>query len=98
MSNSLLKIRNHHSVSCGGPPTIDDNRATYLGYFVGKCGDQWVFTYNRRTKSGELRGGDAGWNQSYVVIDGMAPELILAADESAWLIACWGAATGESLL
>jgi hypothetical protein len=90
MSEPLLKISNHHSPSCGDPPIVSDD--TYVGYFEGTCGDQWIFTFDRKTKTAELRGGDVGWNRAYVVRGGRVPELVLSSEEAAWLTACWAAA------
>ena len=91
----FLQIPNHHLASCGDPPTIiggDEN--VYIGYYENQHGEQWVFTYDRRTKMAQLRGGDVGWETLYAVEDGVAPDLILGLEEQLWLRACWVAATG----
>lgn len=94
MSEPLLRIRNHHAAACGDPPIVSsDDPNLYIGYFENLHGEQWVFTYNRSTKQGELRGGDAGWNTRKEVTDGIVPGLALNAEESLWLEACWQAAT-----
>src|SRR5437763_1217392 len=95
MSEPLLRIRNHHVAGCGDPPIINgDDPAVYIGYFENEYGEQWVFTYHRKTRNAELRGGDAGWNTLYKVVDGCAAGLILTEEERTWLRACWRAATG----
>lgn len=95
MSEPLLRIRNHHGAACGDPPIVDgDDAALYIGYFENPHGEQWVFTYHRKTGKAELRGGDVGWNTMLKVKDGAVADLILGVEEAAWLKACWRAATG----
>ena len=94
MSEPLLQIRNHHTVACGDPPIVNsDDPDLYIGYFENPHGEQWVFTYHRKTKRAELLGGDAGWNTRNQVTGGEVPGLVLNAEESQWLAACWHAAT-----
>ena len=94
MSEPLLQIRNHHAMACGDPPIVNgDDADLYIGYFENPHGEQWVFTYHRKTKKAELLGGDAGWNTRIEVTDGMVPGLVLGVEESQWLAACWFAAT-----
>lgn len=93
MSEPLLAIRNNHAPTCGDPPIIRNDSKTYLGYFENCYGEQWIFTFDRETRSGMLRGGDVGWTKEYLVRDGQAPELVLSSTEQAWLKACWQAAT-----
>jgi len=94
MSNPLLRIRNHHSLACGDPPIIDsDDPNLYIGYFENSHGEQWVFTYDRKTGKAELLGGDAGWNTRNEVTGGEVPGLVLNAEEANWLAACWHAVT-----
>ncbi|HEY2253224.1 MAG TPA: hypothetical protein VGH74_19255 [Planctomycetaceae bacterium] len=95
MSEPLLRISNHHTPSCGDPPIVDANDpAVYVGYFANRYGEQWIFTYDRRTKTAELRGGDVGWNTRYEFQNGEVTGLVFAPEESTWLKACWHAATG----
>jgi hypothetical protein len=95
MAEPLLRIRNHHSAGSGDPPTVSgDDPAIYIGYFENAHGEQWIFTYNRATKSAELRGGDTAWKSIFYVRAGNVAELVLSRDEQAWLTACWHAATG----
>lgn len=94
MSEPLLRIRNRHAPGCGDPPIVDgDDPDIYVGYFENPFGEQWVFTYYRKTKLAQLRGGDAGWNTPLEVTDGAVSELVLGREESIWLAACWSAAT-----
>jgi hypothetical protein len=96
MSEPILRIRNHHSAVCGDPPIVNgDDPALYIGYFENPHGEQWIFTYHRKTGSAELRGGDTGWNTVHEVEDGSVRGLTLGREESAWLQACWRAASGR---
>ena len=77
------------------PPIINsDDLNVYIGYFENRHGEQWVFTYHRKTRKSELRGGDCGWNIVHSVVAGTVADLILGKEEAAWLQACWFAATG----
>ena len=97
MSEPLLRIRNRHILTCGDPPIVNgDDPDLYIGYFQNTYGEQWLFTYHRTSREAELRGGDMGWNTPITVADGKATGVILSADESAWLQACWAASTGVS--
>ena len=90
MSDPLLKIRNHHSASCGDPPIIEcDADSFYIGYFENPFGEQWIFIKDRNTGEATLRGGDVGWNTVMQVIDGRVADLILGKAEQLWLQACW---------
>lgn len=94
MSEPLLRIRNRHAVASGDPPIINgDDPDVYVGYFENPYGEQWVFTYHRKTTQAVLRGGDAGWNNLWKVRDGTVPGLNLGREESMWLAACWLSAT-----
>lgn len=96
MSEPLLRINNHHVAACGDPPIVNgDDPDLYIGYFENPDREQWVFTYHRKTRKSELRGGDIGWNRVHDVVDGGVAGLILGSEEVAWLQACWRAATGN---
>jgi hypothetical protein len=93
MSDPLLKIRNHHTPSCGDPPIFDGETDNgYIGYFENRYGEQWVFTLDRSNGKAVLRGGDVGWNTAHEVVDGRVADLMLANEEQTWLQACWFAA------
>jgi hypothetical protein len=47
------------------------------------------------SRSGTLYLGAAGWERSHVVIDGIAPDLVLNEPEALWLRACWQAASRQ---
>ena len=97
MPDPLLTIRNHHTDAAGTPPLVTDEAAgQYIGYFENPFGEQWIFTYNRRSGRAVLRGGDVGWATEFEVVDGTVAGLILGAEERLWLQACWSAATASS--
>jgi hypothetical protein len=94
MSEPLLRIRNHHIAGCGDPPIVNgDDPALYIGYFENPVEEQWIFTYDRKTRKAELQGGDIGWNKVLEVEDGAVEGLTLGPAEAMWLYACWKAAT-----
>jgi hypothetical protein len=93
MEQTILTIYNRHTEACGPPPAVsNESPDVYVGYFENRYGDQWIFTYDRRTRTARLRGGDAHWAAKHVVLDGEVDGLILGAEESTWLRACWEAA------
>ena len=94
MSEPLLQIRNYHTSACGDPPIVNsDDPNVYIGYFENAFGEQWVFMFDRTNGKAHLRGGDIGWNTVHDIRNGKTGDLILGAEESAWLRACWNAAT-----
>lgn len=94
INNPFFLIQNKHGKICGEPPLItNDDTKKYYGYFENEFGEQWVFIYDRRTGTAELRGGDAGWDRVFLVKDGRVDGLILNEIETMWLQACWKAAT-----
>ena len=93
MEQAILTIYNRHTEACGPPPAVsNESPDVYVGYFENRYGEQWIFTYDRRTRTARLRGGDAHWAATHVVLDGEVDGLILGAEESTWLRACWEAA------
>ena len=94
MSTPLLTIRNNHALGSGDPPIASNSDDAYIGYFENIYGEQWIFTYDRQTKSASLHGGDVGWNTRMKVLDGSVPGLVLQNDEAAWLRTCWNAVSG----
>jgi hypothetical protein len=92
MSTPLLTISNNHTPACGDPPIAGNTENLYVGYFENRYGEQWIFTYDRESKTANLLGGDINWNNRQQVVDGTVPDLVLQEDEAAWLRACWDAA------
>ncbi len=89
MSDPMLKISNHHALSSGDPPIIDDSKPQqYIGYFENMFGEQWIFTRDRATGVATLRGGDIGWNHVMDITDGLTGDLALNATEALWLECC----------
>lgn len=94
---TLFRVSNKQKTDNGQPPSFDgDTPNRYYGYFMNSYGEQLIFEYNRETRQGTLWHGDAGWDVSNPVVDGQAPELILAKDELLWLRACWISASGSA--
>ena len=93
-TSPIFRVGNKHTDSTGEPPRVDGNvRGRYYGYFENEHGEQAIFVYDRETRAGVIWMGDAGWEQSYPVVDGLVPALILSEEEETWLQACWNAAT-----
>ena len=96
MSEPFFAMRNIHGRDAGEPPIIrNDAAGKYYGYFENFYGEQWVFVYDNETKTGELFGGDAGWQHVFSVTDGRADGVVLGQVELQWLQSCWRAATGN---
>jgi hypothetical protein len=96
----VVEVHNTHVPDCGPPPQIvkQSDDAKYVGYFENRHTEQWVVEIDRQAKTGVLRSGDVGWEQSFPISDDrLDPDLILSHEEAAWLINCWRAATGGRL-
>jgi len=77
---------------CGTSPNVTNSDTDkYYGYFENEYGEQWVLVYDPKERRGILRGGDAGWENEYEVVDG-AVDVILSPAEQAWMRACLKAA------
>lgn len=86
----MFRVSNKHATSCGKPPFFDgDAKTTYHSYFENEHGDQSIYTYDYNTGVARLRMGDAGWDNTYTVVDGGVDGLVLTKSEDAWLNACW---------
>jgi hypothetical protein len=88
----MITIHIVDDLDCGDPPMI--NTATipdYVSYFCNRFGEQWSFKFDRKTRTGELRGGDVGWNESFEVTDDICTDLLLGQEESLRLATCWAA-------
>ncbi len=93
MSRPLFTVSNHHSSHCGPPPSVNgDEDGIYHGYFENRHGEQFVFEYRRESGEAVIRCGDAHWEETYPVTNGLAESLILSDEEIMWLRACWKAA------
>ena len=89
----ILCIYNTHSQDSEQPPEGITNQGRYVGYFANEFGNQWVFTFDHASQRATLRGGDAGWEKVYEIVNGEARSLVLSENELAWLRLCWDAAT-----
>lgn len=93
MSEPILTVYNRHAAACGIPPALsNESAALYVGYFANRQGEQWLFTFDRATRTAILRGDDGGWERAHAVHDGRVDGLVLAPEETAWIEACWRAA------
>ena len=61
----VFVAHNNHDERCGTPPRLCsmDNPGLYYGYFENRSGEQFVFTFDRATKTGAVSGGDLGWGE-----------------------------------
>jgi hypothetical protein len=90
----IFEAVNHHPPSASIPPHFITNvPGRYYGYFENEHKEQFLFVYDRETKSGALWLGDNNWETPTKVIKGDVPELTLSRTERMWLLACWLAAT-----
>ena len=94
MSGLLFRVSNHHTATCGEPPTVDaDAQHAYYSYFANEHGEQAVYAYDHATGEATVRMGDAGWDNVYRFVDGRIEGVTVTEAEATWLRACW-AATG----
>jgi hypothetical protein len=65
----------------------------YQREMTTELGDNtWVFSVDAKNRRGFLTGNDVDWHE-YPVIDGVAFDLVLSEEESAWLLSQWTEAT-----
>jgi hypothetical protein len=62
-SDLVFAAHNFHTAPCGAPPGVrnTDNPELYYGYFENCFGEQFVFMFDRETKTGTISGGDLDW-------------------------------------
>jgi hypothetical protein len=63
--------------------------------FTNRYGEAWEFRYDAKNREGVLRGSDVDW-QSYRVVGGQVPGLMLNNEEIQWLRQVWSEATTGS--
>lgn len=86
----LFKVANHHTESCGRPPTVDgDAPGAYHGYFANEHGEQAIYTYDPETGEATVRMGDAGWATVHRVVGGRLAGVNTTEAEATWIRACW---------
>jgi hypothetical protein len=61
----VFAAHNSHDPSCGRPPRLRNTAdpGLYHGYFVNRYGEQFVFRFDRTTKTGTVWGGDLDWDE-----------------------------------
>lgn len=93
-SQPLFWVPNKHKTTSGDAPAINGSTPNkYYGYYENDYREQAIFVFDYASREGVLYHGDAGWERTYKVVDGLVPELILSQHEEMWLQACWNAAT-----
>ena len=87
----MLTVYNKHHLRSGEPPHYDSReKGKYFGYFQNEDGEQWLFSYDRTTKTAILKGGDVDWPSEAVLTSSNAP-YAMGSEEKQWLAACWKA-------
>jgi hypothetical protein len=63
-SELVFAAYNNHDPRCGRPPRLRNTASSglYHGYFENRYGEQFVFTFDGRTGTGTVAGGDLGWD------------------------------------
>ena len=52
MEQTILTIYNRHTEACGSPAAVsNESPGVYVGYFENRYGEQWIVTYDRRTRT-----------------------------------------------
>jgi hypothetical protein len=87
--DEFLRMSNHHAAAA---PTIEERPGRYLGYFENKFGEQLVFMHEDGELDATVFHGDVDWEPRRVTDACGLPDvgdLVLNAEERAFLIACW---------
>ncbi len=81
------------------PPGITKhaNDTMYVGHFQNQCGEHYVVSIDRQSKSGWLAGHETAWERLEIRDGRLSADFALDPDEAQWLRACWRAATGQEL-
>ena len=76
----VFAAHNNHTPRCGAPPRVRniDNPGLYYGYFENRFGEQFVFVFDRATKTGTVAGGDLGWGEPKAFTLGLLEEALRA--------------------
>ena len=76
----VFAAHNNHSPRCGLPPRVRniDNPGLYYGYFENRFGEQFVFVFDRATKTGTVAGGDFEWGEHKAFTLGLLEEALRA--------------------
>jgi len=76
----VFAAHNNHTPQCGLPPRVrnTDNLGLYYGYFENRFGEQFVFVFDRATKTGTITGGDLDWGKPKAFTLGLLEEALRA--------------------
>jgi len=76
----VFAAHNNHTPQCGLPPRVRniDNPGLYYGYFENRFGEQFVFVFDRATKTGTVSGGDLDWGKPKEFTLGLLEEALRA--------------------
>jgi hypothetical protein len=74
----VFAAHNNHDERCGPPPRLrnTDNPGLYYGYFENRYGEQFVFRFDRATRTGTVSGGDLGWDDPKAFTLGLLDEVL----------------------
>jgi hypothetical protein len=74
----VFAAQNTHDERCGPPPHLRNtaNPELYYGYFENCYGEQFVFTFDRATRTGMVSGGDLGWDDPKAFTLGLLDEVL----------------------
>src|SRR5262249_14278728 len=74
----VFAAHNCHHQRRGAPPRLRNtaNPGLYSGYFENRCGEQFVFSFDRATGIGMVSGGDLGWGDSRPFTRGLLDEAL----------------------
>ena len=74
----VFAAHNTHYERCGAPPRLRNtgNPGLYYGYFENRYGEQFVFTFDRATRTGTVSGGDLGWGDPRTFTRGLLAEAL----------------------
>jgi hypothetical protein len=74
----VFAAHNNHDPRRGRPPRVrnTDNPGLYHGYFENRYGEQFVFTFDRATRTGMISGGDLGWDDPKPFTLGLLDEVL----------------------
>jgi hypothetical protein len=74
----VFVAHNHHDERCGPPPRLRniDNPGLYYGYFENRYDEQFVFSFDRVTKTGTVSGGDLRWDDPKAFTLGLLDEAL----------------------
>jgi len=90
----VFAAHNNHTPHCGLPPRVRniDNPELYYGYFENCFGEQFVFVFDRATKTGTVSGGELDWGKPKAFTLGLLEEALRATQRLAEQIMRQGSA------